>query len=74
MRRKVAGHLFLLVPGRGDVVIMRRPSERVEPRHQFHLALPTWRLGGSGRPVHFFQSFAFGFNIGARIDNRYWSC
>src|SRR4029079_11637375 len=27
-----------------------------------------WGLGGSDRPVHFFQSFAFGFNIGARVD------
>src|SRR5437867_7758906 len=32
-------------------------------------ALPiSWRLGGSGSPVHFFQSLAFGFNIGSRID------
>src|ERR1035438_1924512 len=67
MRRKSAGPLSLLGAGRNYLVIIR-PSERVEPRHQLHLAFPAWRLGGSGSPIHFFQSFAFGFNTGSRVD------
>ena len=67
MRRKAAGPLSLLGAGRNYLVIIR-PSERVEPRHQLHVAFPAWRLGGSGSPIHFFQSFAFGFNTGSRVD------
>src|ERR1051326_5144882 len=44
------------------------PSERVEPGHQLHLSLPAGRLGGSRSPVHFFQSLAFRFDIGSRVD------
>src|SRR4051812_24197488 len=69
MRRKVPGTCFCGCPGGSYLaIILGFKSERVEPRQQVCLAFPAWRFGGSGGPIHLFQSLAFGFNIGSCVD------
>ena len=70
MRRKVAGHLFLLVSGRAHLKIIctALSSERVEPLQQCHLAFPTWWFVGPHGRIYFLESLAFGFHIGSRVD------